>query len=119
MLRDDKNYPYIKISLDDDFPRVYRTRNYKKDNARYFGPYTSSKSLDETLRLLKKIFPYRSCNRPMTDLPRNPNAQLNARTRPCLDYFIHRCVAPCIQSCTKEEYSAVIDDVEKLLECRH
>jgi excinuclease ABC subunit C len=119
MLRDDKNYPYIKISLDEDFPRVYRTRNYRKDSARYFGPYTSSKSLDETLRLLKRIFPYRSCNRPMADTPLDPTKPLNARTRPCLDFYIHRCIGPCIRACTKEEYSAVIDDVQLFLEGKH
>ncbi len=119
MLRDDKNYPYIKISLDEDFPRVYRTRNYRKDGARYFGPFTSSKSLDDTLRLLKRIFPYRSCNRPMSDAPLDPTKPLNARTRPCLDYYIHRCIGPCIRACTKEEYSAVIDDVQLFLEGRH
>ncbi|HLG73454.1 MAG TPA: excinuclease ABC subunit UvrC [Chloroflexota bacterium] len=119
MLRDDKNYPYIKISLDEDFPRVYRTRNYRKDGARYFGPYTSSKSLDDTLRLLKRIFPYRSCNRPMADTPLDPSKPLNARTRPCLDFYIHRCVGPCIRACTKDEYAAVIEDVERFLEGKH
>ncbi|MDE3077312.1 MAG: excinuclease ABC subunit UvrC, partial [Chloroflexota bacterium] len=119
MLRDDKNYPYIKISLDEDFPRVYRTRNYRKDGARYFGPYTSSKSLDDTLRLLKKIFPYRSCNRPMPAEAPNPLKVLNARTRPCLDYYIHRCIAPCIRACDKQEYDAVIEDVQRFLEGRH
>ncbi|MHB8621549.1 MAG: excinuclease ABC subunit UvrC [Chloroflexota bacterium] len=119
MLRDDKNYPYIKISLDEDFPRVFRTRNYRKDGARYFGPYTSSKSLDETLRLLKKIFPYRSCNRPMPDAAPDPEQSLSARSRPCLDYYIHRCIAPCIRACSKDEYAAVIDDVQRFLEGRH
>ncbi|MBV8087337.1 MAG: excinuclease ABC subunit UvrC [Chloroflexi bacterium] len=119
MLRDDKNYPYIKISLDEDFPRVYRTRNYRKDGARYFGPYTSSKSLDETLRLLKKIFPYRSCNRPMVDVPLDSAKPLNARTRPCLDFYIHRCIAPCIRACTRDDYEQVIDDVQKFLEGKH
>ena len=119
MLRDDKNYPYIKISLDEDFPRVYRTRNYRKDGARYFGPYTSSKSLDETLKLLKRIFPYRSCNRPMADTPLDPDKPLNARTRPCLDFYIHRCIGPCIRACTKDEYGAVIDDVQRFLEGKH
>ncbi len=119
MLRDDKNYPYIKISLDEDFPRVYRTRNYRKDGARYFGPFTSSKSLDDTLRLLKKIFPYRSCNRPMQAEPLDPSKPLNARTRPCLDFYIHRCIGPCIRACTKEEYAAVIDDVQRFLEGKH
>jgi excinuclease ABC subunit C len=119
MLRDDKNYPYLKISLDEDFPRVYRTRNYRKDGGRYFGPYTSSKSLDETLKLLKRIFPYRSCNRPMADTPLDPSKPLTARTRPCLDFYIHRCIGPCIRACTKEEYAAVIDDVQKFLEGKH
>ncbi|HUZ78534.1 MAG TPA: excinuclease ABC subunit UvrC [Chloroflexota bacterium] len=118
MLRDDKNYPYIKISLDEDFPRVYRTRNYRKDGARYFGPFTSSKSLDETLRLLKKIFPYRSCNRPMQAAP-DPTKALTARTRPCLDYYIHRCIGPCIRACSAQDYAAVIDDVQRFLEGRH
>lgn len=106
-LKDDKSYPYIKIDLSEEFPQVYITRRvHKDDGARYFGPYASAGSVRKTLDLLKKLFPYRSCTKVITG--KDP--------RPCLDYFIHRCVGPCIGAVNKEEYREVIDQVMLFME---
>jgi excinuclease ABC subunit C len=107
-LKDDKHYPYLKIDLTDPWPRVYITRKVEKDGARYFGPYASTGSVRLTLDLVKKLFPWRSCTKTITG--KDP--------RPCLDYYIHRCIAPCTSYCTKEEYDAVIQQVIKFLEGR-
>jgi excinuclease ABC subunit C len=107
-LKDDKHYPYLKIDLNDPWPRVYITRKVESDGARYFGPYASSGSVRLTLDLVKKLFPWRSCTKTIT----------GTDPRPCLDYYIHRCIAPCTSYCTKEEYDAVIQQVIKFLEGR-
>ncbi len=91
-LKDDKHYPYLKIDLQDPWPRVYITRKVESDGARYFGPYASSGSVRLTLDLVKKLFPWRSCTKTIT----------GTDPRPCLDYYIHRCIAPCTSYCTKE-----------------
>ena len=107
-LKDDKHYPYLKVDLADPFPRVYITRRVEKDGARYFGPYASSGSVRRTMDLIKKLFPYRACTKVITgDDP-----------RPCLEYYIHRCIAPCTSYCSKEEYDEVIEQVIKFLEGR-
>ncbi len=107
-LKDDKTYPYLKIDLADPFPRVYITRRMEKDGGRYFGPFASAGSVRKTLDLLKRLFPYRSCTKTITgDDP-----------RPCLEYYIHRCVAPCVGLADREQYRKVIDDVIKFLEGR-
>ncbi len=100
-LRDDKTYPYIKIDLKEDFPLVYFTRRVENDGARYFGPFASAGSVRQTLDLLKKLFPYRSCTKVIT----------GTDARPCLEYFIGRCVAPCTGYASKEEYREVINQV--------
>ena len=100
-LKDDKNYLYVKIDVDAPWPRVYTTRRVVKDGARYFGPYGSARSIRATLDVLKKIFPYRSCDMEITGKER----------RPCLDYHIHRCLGPCIGAATAEEYAEVIRQV--------
>ena len=105
-LKDDKSYPFIKIDISEDFPLVYITRRVAKDGARYFGPYASAGSVRRTLSLLKKLFPYRSCTKDIT----------GTDPRPCLDYFIHRCVGPCIGAVNKEQYREVIDQVILFLE---
>ena len=106
-LKDDKTYPYIKIDLEDDFPRVYFTRRRsKRDNARYFGPYASAYSVRATLELLKKLFPYRSCTINIT----------GKEERPCLEYHIKRCIAPCTGYADKAEYRKVIDQVISFLQ---
>src|ERR1700693_5911453 len=83
-LKDDKHYPYLKIDLQDPWPRVYIARKVEQDGARYFGPYASTGSVRLTLDLVKKLFPWRSCTKTIT----------GTDARPCLDYFIHRCIAP-------------------------
>ena len=106
-LKDDKTYPYIKVDLEDEFPRVYFTRRRsKRDGARYFGPYASAYSVRTTLDLLKKLFPYRSCTMKIT----------GEEERPCLEYHIKRCVAPCTGYADKQEYDKVIDQVISFLQ---
>ena len=105
-LKDDKSYPFIKIDVSEDFPLVYITRRVAKDGARYFGPFASAGSVRRTLSLLKKLFPYRSCTKTITgDDP-----------RPCLDFYIKRCVGPCIGAVNKEQYREIVDQVVMFLE---
>src|SRR5881392_322540 len=108
-LRDDKSYPYIAISLDEDFPRVYFTRERHKRERAYFGPYSSAKRVRGTLDLLGKIFLFRSCEGP------EPGRHSGS---PCLDYYIKRCGAPCVGYVSKEEYRAGIDGVMAFLSGR-
>jgi excinuclease ABC subunit C len=105
-LKDDKHYPYLKVDLNDPFPRIYITRRVEKDGARYFGPYASAGSVRMTMDLIKRLFPYRSCTKVIT----------GTDPRPCLEYYIHRCIAPCTAYCSKEEYDDVIQEVIKFLE---
>jgi excinuclease ABC subunit C len=105
-LKDDKSYPYLKISLAEDWPRVYFTRRIEKDGARYFGPFASAASVRQTLALLKRLFPFRSCKGPIT----------SHESRPCLEYHINRCLGPCIGAVSKEEYQRVINQVILFLE---
>ena len=105
-LKDDKSYPFIKIDYSEDFPQVYITRHVTKDGSRYFGPFASAYSVRRTLALLKKLFPYRSCTKTITG--NDP--------RPCLDYYIHRCVGPCIGAVDSRQYADVIDQVIMFLE---
>lgn len=97
MLRDDKTYPYIKVTLGDDYPRVMLARQMKKDKSRYFGPYTSIGAVKDTIDLVNKVYSLRTCNR---KLPKDIGAD-----RPCLNYHIHQCDAPCQGYVSKEEYS--------------
>ena len=105
-LKDDKSYPFIKIDTAEDFPQVYITRNVSNDGARYFGPFASAHSVRRTLALLKKLFPYRSCTKTIT----------GTDPRPCLDFYIHRCIGPCIGGVDKQQYAEVIDQVVMFLE---
>ncbi len=105
-LKDDKRYPYLKIDVQNPWPRVSITRRIAKDGARYFGPYASAGSVRSTLDLLKKLFPYRSCTKEIT----------GTDPRPCLDYYIKRCIAPCTAYCTAEEYAEVIAQIVLFLE---
>ncbi len=107
-LRDDKHYPYLKVDLTDPWPRVYITRRVEKDGARYFGPYANAGSVRRTLDIVNKLFPWRSCTKVITGVD----------PRPCLDYYINRCIAPCTSYCTKEEYDEVIRQVILFLEGR-
>jgi excinuclease ABC subunit C len=108
-LRDDKTYPFVKITLGEDFPRIVRTRKLARDGSRYFGPYASASSVDETLKLLRKIFPFRTCN---LDIPEGKRVL----ERPCLLYYINRCQGPCIQAIEKADYRATIDSIVDFLE---
>ena len=105
-LKDDKTYPYIKVDLAEDFPRIYVTRRTANDGARYFGPFASAGSVRKTLDLLKRLFPYRSCTKTIT----------GNDSRPCLEYHIKRCVAPCTGYASKNDYSEVITQVVMFLE---
>ena len=100
-LKDDKTFPYLKIDISEDWPGVYITRRFKNDGARYFGPFASAGSVRKTLRLVKKIFPFRSCTKSIDGTDK----------RPCLDYYIHRCLGPCIGAVSKQEYREVINQV--------
>src|SRR5687767_8246701 len=110
-LRDDKSYPFVKITLGEDFPRIVRTRRLIRDGSRYFGPYASASSVDETLKLLRKIFPFRTCN---LDIPEGKRVL----ERPCLLYFINRCQGPCIQAIEKQPYRQTIGQIVDFLDGR-
>jgi excinuclease ABC subunit C len=100
-LKDNKTFPYLKINVNEDWPGVYVTRRVQKDGARYFGPFASAGSVRKTLRLLKKIFPFRSCSKRIEGKDK----------RPCLDYYIHRCLGPCTGAVEEQEYQGVINQV--------
>ena len=108
-LRDDKSYPYIKVTVQEPFPRVYVTRRLEDDGARYFGPYTDVGAMRRSLNVVKRIFTVRSCN---YDMP----AQMPER--PCLDYYIKRCKAPCILAQSQQDYRSMIDEVVLFLSGR-
>ena len=110
-LRDDKSYPFVKITLGEDFPRIVRTRRLVRDGSRYFGPYASASSVDETLKLLRKIFPFRTCN---LDIPEGKRVL----ERPCLLYYINRCQGPCIEAIPKPEYRETIGQIVDFLDGR-
>jgi excinuclease ABC subunit C len=125
LLRDDKNYPYIKVSLTEDFPRVYRVRSFQHDGNRYFGPYTNSGAVDATLDLLNKLFAFRTCRYDASNWAPPHNGEPPAGwkpkllARPCTQYYIHRCIAPCVAYATREEYNAIIKQVILFLEGKH
>ena len=110
-LKDDKSYPYIKITLKDDFPRIERTRKLVNDGSRYFGPYASASSVDESMNLIRRLFPFRTCT---IDI----RAGERALQRPCLLYHIKRCQAPCIQAIDEASYRQDIAQIEAFLEGR-
>lgn len=97
MLKDDKTYPYIKVTVGEDYPRVILSRQMKKDHSRYFGPYTNVTAVKDTIELINKLYQLRTCNR---NLPRDFGVE-----RPCLNFHIHQCMAPCQGKITKEEYA--------------
>jgi excinuclease ABC subunit C len=106
VLRDDKNYPLLKVTVQEEWPRVVMTRRKKKDGARYFGPYSSSAAMWTTLKLLSSIFPLRRCK----------THQLQARTRPCLNGQMHNCLAPCMGLSKREEYQEMVARVIMVLD---
>jgi len=103
--RDDKSYPYIKISTNEDFPRVFLTRNPKRDGCQYFGPYTNVKAAKKTLRLIHRLFPLRRCK-----------DKFKNRLSPCLNFYIGECSAPCVGRITKDEYSSLVKGVSLFLQ---
>jgi excinuclease ABC subunit C len=110
-LKDDKSYPYIKVTLADDFPRIERTRRLVNDGSRYFGPYASASSVDESMNLVRRLFPFRTCTLDIREGER-------ALQRPCLLYHIKRCQGPCIEAISKADYRADIEQVELFLDGR-
>ncbi|NLL80168.1 MAG: excinuclease ABC subunit C, partial [Clostridiales bacterium] len=98
LLKDDKTYPYIKVTVGEEYPRILFSRQMKKDKSRYFGPFTSATAVKDTIELLNKLYQFRTCNR---KLPQDIG-----RDRPCLNYHIKQCTAPCQGYITKEEYGA-------------
>jgi excinuclease ABC subunit C len=105
-LKDDKRYPFIKLTLNEDFPRIYVTRVVAQDGSRYFGPYTDAKAMRRTLRLVRQVFPVREC------------PTFKRRPRPCLNYQIGRCLGPCIEAVSKEEYEGIVRELVLFLEGR-
>lgn len=107
LLKDDKFYPFIKITINDDFPRVFVTRNYSKDGSKYFGPYTNGAAVYETINLINKIFPLRTCKLLIKEG--------GEPVRPCLNYHIKKCFGPCGGYISKVEYGKMIKDVIDIL----
>ncbi len=105
-LRDDKHYPYLKLDLTHPYPRLTIVRSIKKDQNRYFGPFTQVGALNETIKLLRKLFPLRTCT----------DSTLARTDRPCLNYHIGRCLAPCLNEITVEDYQEIVDEVICFLE---
>jgi len=105
-LKDDKTFPYLKVATNEEWPRVYITRRYEEDGGRYFGPFSNSRSVKQTLRILQNIFPFRICSKTITG--RAP--------RPCLEYHLGHCLAPCIGAVSRKEYSRIIREVILFLE---
>lgn len=104
LLRDDKTYPYIKVTTNEDFPRVLKVRKVIKDKAKYFGPYTNTTAVNDTLDIIKNIYPIRTCN---IDIER----AIKTNMRPCLNLHIKRCVGSCTGNVTKEEYNKMIEEI--------
>ena len=111
MLKDDKTYPYIKVTLGDRFPRVMMCRQMKKDKAKYFGPFTNGTAVKDTIDLVNKLFMLRTCNKA---LPKDVG-----NDRPCLNYHIHQCAAPCQGYISEEEYNGKIEEVLRFLQGDH
>lgn len=104
LLRDDKTYPYIKITMKEGYPRVIKTRRYVKDGGRYFGPYSNVSALNETLQVIHQLFPIRTCKR-------NIAASIEKKERPCLNFHIKKCIGPCTGDVNKEQYMQMIQEI--------
>jgi len=108
LLRDDKQYPYIRITLNEAYPRIEVVRTVKRDGARYFGPYADAGAMREAIDVINKIFPIRSCKKDLSQVPLDE--------RPCLNYHIKRCMAPCQGNVREEEYNEMINNIIMFLE---
>jgi len=111
LLKDDKNYPFIKVTLNEEYPRVLMTRKLEKDGAKYFGPYTSAFAVKETIELLKKLFPLKTCSKVF---PRDIGKE-----RPCLNYHIYQCLGYCQGNVNKDEYLSLMKDICAFLGGKH
>lgn len=111
LLKDDKGYPFIKITLNEDFPRVIIARNKVKDGAKYFGPYPEYSVVKEIILLIKKIFPLRTCKK----IIKSEDVKLKAHIKPCLNYHIGICKAPCAGYISKDQYGKIVDNIIELL----
>ncbi len=111
LLKDDKQYPYIKVTMEEDYPRVILSRTMEKDKNLYYGPYASTKVVRDTLEVIKKLFPVRTCNKNLNSIKKGD--------RPCLYYYINQCQGPCQGNIDKEEYRAVIRDVCRFLDGKY
>ncbi len=109
LLKDDKTYPYIKVTVTEDFPRVLFSRIVKKDKSRYFGPFTSSAAVKDTIELINKLYGLRTCNR---NLPKDIGKE-----RPCLNFQMQRCSGPCNGYISKEDYREKINQALEFLGC--
>ncbi len=110
LLRDDKNYPYIKITVKEKYPRIIKTRKVIKDGNKYFGPYVSSGAVNDTIDIIDNLYKLRTCNLNLEDGP--------TKARPCLNHFIGKCLGPCFQEVDRDEYKAMIDEVIMFLNGR-
>lgn len=104
LLRDDKTYPYIKVTMKEDYPRIIKTRRFVKDGGEYFGPFTNVTALNETLGILHQLFPIRTCKR-------NIARSIEKKERPCLNFHIKKCLGPCTGKVDKEEYMQMIQEI--------
>jgi len=111
MLKDDKTYPYIKLTVNEMFPRLYMTRKHNKDKARYFGPYTNSGAIKETIDIILKIWPLRRC---LKKFPRDIGKE-----RPCLNFHIGQCLAPCQNNISEDDYNRMITEVIDFINGKH
>ncbi|MDP4182486.1 MAG: excinuclease ABC subunit UvrC [Bacillota bacterium] len=111
LLKDDKNYPYIKVTMNEEYPRALMTRRLEKDGAKYFGPYSNVTAVKETIDLLKKLFPIKVCNKVF---PRDIG-----KDRPCLNYYIYQCLGPCQGNVSKDDYRALMKDICNFLGGKH
>ena len=104
LLRDDKTYPYIKVTINEEYPRVLKVRKILKDKAKYFGPYTNITSVNDTLDIIRDIYPIRTCNIDIEKAIKN-------NVRPCLNFHIKKCIGPCTGNNFKEDYNKMIDEI--------
>ena len=104
LLRDDKTYPYIKVTVNEDYPRVLKVRRILKDKAKYFGPYSNVSAVNDTIDIIRNIYPIRTCNIDM-------DKAIKSGMRPCLNYHIKKCIGPCTGMVSKEEYMDMIDEI--------
>lgn len=108
LLKDDKHYPYIKLTVNEDYPRIMITREIKRDGAKYFGPYTDKMAVNRTIELINKLFPIRSCNKNI--------AKIAGKERPCLNFHINRCMAPCQGNVDKQDYKDMVKGIILVLD---